>query len=60
MDTTTPRPLRPDDPPAGSNDPCSGSPDDLLASLAASDPGLAPDIADRLANDLERRLDEVP
>ncbi|MBA2338484.1 MAG: hypothetical protein H0V96_12145 [Acidimicrobiia bacterium] len=67
MDITTPRPLRPDDPPDGAAGPYAGSPpdrgagspDDLLAQLAASDPGLAPVIADQLADDLERQLDEV-
>jgi hypothetical protein len=51
MDTTTPDQIGPEDAPAALE------PDALLEELTAADPADAPVIADRLAVELERRLD---
>ncbi|MGI8821884.1 MAG: hypothetical protein ACR2JP_01040 [Acidimicrobiia bacterium] len=57
MDTTTPSPIDPDD--AVLDELPDPHPDDLLARLAGADPGESPAVADRLADELERRLDGV-
>jgi hypothetical protein len=58
MDTTSPDQDHPD----RSVDPLppEASPDDLLAALSAADPSDGPEAADRLADELERRLDAIP
>jgi hypothetical protein len=51
MDTTSPDQTGPEEAPAGVE------PEAVLDELAAADPADAPPVADRLAEELERRLD---
>ena len=51
MDTTSPDQIGPEEAPAALE------PDTVLDELTAADPADAPVVADRLAVDLERRLD---
>ncbi len=57
MDTTSPDQDRPDR--SVDTPPPEANPDELLAALSAADPADGPEAADRLADELERRLDAI-